>query len=87
MAGTAGGPSLPHHLTVLGDVVVGYAVNGFAVPNTGKVIGVADKVASLVCLCQLPPVRPTQFPVAGAVMPDSGVANRIVGNGFAVISG
>ena len=80
-------PGLPHYLTVLGDVVVGYAVYGLAVPNAGKVIGVADKVASLVRLRQLPPVRPAQFPVAGAVMPDSGVANRVVGNGFAVISG
>ena len=44
MAGTAGGPSLPYHLTILGDVVVGHAVNGLAVPNTGKVIGVADNI-------------------------------------------
>ena len=80
-------PGLAYHLTVLSQVVVGYAVYGLAVPNSGKVISVADKVASLVCLCQLPPVRPTQFPVAGAVMPDSGVANGVVGNGFAIISG
>ena len=38
------GPSLPYHLTILGDVVVGHAVNGLAVPNTGKVIGVADNI-------------------------------------------
>ncbi len=80
-------PGLPHHLTVLGDVVVGYAVDRFTVPDAGKVIGVADIVAALVRLRQLPPVRPTQFPVAGAVMPDSGVANGVVGNGFAIISG
>ena len=55
MAGAAGGPGLAHHLPVLGDVVVGYAVDCFAVPNTGKVIGVADKVAALVRLRQLPP--------------------------------
>ena len=35
-------PSLPNHLTVLGNVVVGYAVNGFAVTNACQVIGVAD---------------------------------------------
>ena len=80
-------PGLAYHLTVLSQVVVGYAVYGLAVPNSGKVISVADKVASLVCLRQLPPIRPAQFPVAGAVMPDGGVANRIVGNGFAVVSG
>ena len=27
VAGTAGGPSLPYHLTILGDVVVGHAVD------------------------------------------------------------
>ena len=40
-------PGLPHHLTILGNVVIGYAVNGLAIPNTGKVIGVADDMAAL----------------------------------------
>ena len=79
-------PGLPHHLTVLGDVVVGYAVDRFTVPNSGKVIGVADIVAALVRLRQLPPVRPAQIPVAGTVVPDVGVANGIIGDCLAVVS-
>ena len=54
MAGTAGGPSLPDNLPVLGDVVVSYAVDRFAVPNFGKVIGVADNMATLGGFGQLP---------------------------------
>ena len=79
-------PGLAYHLTVLGDVVVGYAVDRFTVPDASKVIGVADKVAAFVCLRQLPPVRPTQIPVAGTVEPDVGVANGIIGDCFAVVS-
>ena len=80
-------PGLAYHLTVLGDVVVGYAVNGFAVPDAGKVIGVADNVTTLGSPDQLPTIIPCQVPVAGAVVPDIWVADSVVGNGFAVISG
>ena len=79
-------PGLPDNLPVLGDVVVGYAVDRFTVPDASKVIGVADIVAAFVCLRQLPPVRPTQIPVAGTVVPDVGVANGIIGDCFAVVS-
>ena len=79
-------PGLAYHLTVLGDVVVGYAVDRFTVPDAGEVIGVADIVAAFVCLRQLPPVRPAQIPVTGTVVPDVGVANGIIGDCFAVVS-
>lgn len=40
-------PGLANHLAVLGDVVVGYAVNGFAVPDACQIVGIADNVAAL----------------------------------------
>ena len=79
-------PVLAYHLTVLGDVVVGYAVDRFTVPNAGEVISVADIVAAFFRLRQLPSVRPTQIPVASTVVPDVGVANGIIGDCFAVVS-
>ena len=51
----AGSPSLAHYLAVLGNVVVGYAVYGFAVTNACQIIGVADNVTALGSPDQLPP--------------------------------
>ena len=82
----AGSPGLAYDLTILGNVVIGYAVNGLAIPNTGKVIGVADDMAALGGFCQLPPVGPAQVPVAGTVVPDGRVANGVVGDGLAIVS-
>ena len=82
----AGSPGLAYDLTILGNVVIGYAVNGLAIPNTGKVIGVADNMAALGGFCQLPPVGPAQVPVAGTIVPDGRVANGIVGDGLAIVS-
>ena len=85
MAGTAGGPGLPDHLPVLSNVVVGYTVNGLAVTNASQIIGVADNMAALGGTGQLSSVRPAQIPVAGSVVPDSRVANGIIGNRLAVV--
>ena len=54
MAGAAGGPGLAYHLTVLGDVVVGYAVNGLAVSDASQIIGITDNMAALGSTGQLP---------------------------------
>ena len=47
-------PGLPHHLTVLSQVVVGHTVNGLAVSDASQVIGVADNMAALGGFGQLP---------------------------------
>ena len=40
-------PSLPNHLTVLGEVIVSCAANGFAIPDARDVVGVADRCPRL----------------------------------------
>ena len=40
-------PGLPGHLTVLGEVIVSCAANGFAIPDARDVVGVADRCPRL----------------------------------------
>ena len=78
-------PGLPHHLAVLGDVVVGHTVNGLAVSDASQIIGITDNMAALGGFGQLPSVCPAQTPVTGAVVPNIRVADGIVGNRLAVV--
>ena len=47
-------PGLPHHLAVLGDVVVGHTVNGLAVSDASQIIGITDNMAALGGFGELP---------------------------------
>ena len=47
-------PGLPHHLTVLSQVVVGHTVNGLAVSDASQIIGITDNMAALGGFGQLP---------------------------------
>ena len=77
---------LPHHLAVLGDELIGGAVDGLAVPDARHIIGITDAGTGLGGRRQLTSVLPRESPT-GAIVVTGGVADGIIGDALPVVGG
>ena len=74
-----------NHLAVLGQVAVDGAAHGFAVPDSGHIVGVGNGGAAGSGLGKLPTVLPGEVPRLG-IVPVGGIADGIIADGMVVIS-